>query len=47
MRYIQFVNDALNSLCIQQEKSSCADKFINGLLLKNSSDSDIQVQNSL
>ena len=46
MRYIQFVNDALNSLCIQQEKSSCADKFINGLL-KNSSDLDIQVQNSL
>lgn len=44
IRYIRFVNDALNSLCIQQEKLSCADKFINGLL-KNSSDSDIQVCN--
>lgn len=44
IRYIQFVNDALNSLCIQQENSLCADKFINELL-KNSSDSDIQVCN--
>ena len=45
--YVQFVNEVLKSLCIEQDKSTCADKFVNGLL-KNSAvnDSDIrQVMN--
>ncbi|KAL9968446.1 hypothetical protein ACROYT_G026823 [Oculina patagonica] len=39
--YVHFVNEVLKSLCIEQDKSSCADKFVNGLL-KNSN-SSIQV----
>ena len=41
--YIQFVLEVLKSMCIKEDNSmSCGDKFISGLLEKNSSNSEVQ-----
>ena len=41
--YIQFVLEVLKSMCIKKDNSmSCGDKFISGLLEKNSSNYEVQ-----
>ena len=45
--YVQFVNEALRSLCIEEDKSTCADKFVNGLLKNSAVNDTIQVIDSM
>ena len=41
--YIQFLLEVLKSLCFKEDNSlSCGDKFISGLLEKNSSNYEVQ-----
>lgn len=41
--YIQFVLEVLKSMCIKKDNSmSCGDKFISGLLEKNSPNYEVQ-----